>query len=63
MKKNRTAYFNYRKETFYQRIIIYFNKEKDKDIIEKLKRCKSKPEYLRKLIRDDLKNENQNKEK
>lgn len=54
-KKNRTAYFRNRQKTLYKRYAIYFNLEKDKDIIEALNSCKSKPDYIRKLIREDLK--------
>lgn len=52
--EKRTKYFNEYKKKNYKRINVIFDLRKDKDIIEHLEKCKSKTQYLRNLIRDDM---------
>lgn len=63
MKKNRTTYFNHRRKNLYQRITFYFNKDKDKEIIDILKNSENKTDYIRQLIRNDYETKIQEKEK
>ena len=54
---NKKEYDKEFKKKNYMRIYLSFNKEKDKDIIEVLKAQKNKPDYIRNLIKNDLKKE------
>ena len=42
----------------YKKVQLTFSKEKDKDIIEKLETVPNKSNYVKELIREDLKKHN-----
>lgn len=52
-ERRKEYYRQYRKDTEY-RTLIAFRYGQDDDVIEHLKNCPNKPEYIRGLIRADL---------
>ena len=52
-EKRKEYYRQYRKDTEY-RTLVSFRYGRDDDIIEYLKNCPNKPDYIRGLIRADM---------
>lgn len=54
-KKKKLQYITQYTKDNYKQIKLNFNLESDKDILEKLEAVESKADYIRQLIRKDIK--------
>lgn len=61
MSRPSNEVINKSRKKIYKRQQIQFHREYDKDCIDKLESVPSKPAYIKQLIRDDIKREEEQK--